>query len=135
MMAGAPDSMGRFCTGLKLSTIYSHNLGEKFQLRHRSVKVPRKRSSILVPMPSQNNWSTPAPEPRTFSRFYITERQLEILSWVQHGKSARDIGAILGISPRTVEHQLEKVCENLGVRTRFQAVLKVRDLGVLDQPL
>lgn len=72
-----------------------------------------------------------APEAPSFSRLYITERQLEILGWVQHGKSARDIGSILGISPRTVEHQLEKVCENLGVRTRFQAVLKVRDLGVL----
>jgi DNA-binding CsgD family transcriptional regulator len=59
------------------------------------------------------------PEPRSFARLYITERQLEILKWVQHGKSARDIGGILGISPRTVEHQLEKVCESLGVRTRY----------------
>jgi DNA-binding CsgD family transcriptional regulator len=93
--------------------------------------VPRQRSSILVPVnPDHRPISE---EPRTFARIYITDRQLEILSWVQHGKSARDIGDILGISPRTVEHQLEKVCDSLGVRTRFQAVLKVRDLGVLGE--
>ncbi len=91
--------------------------------------MPRQRSSILVPVVVARS-SVPE-EPKSFARLYITDRQLEILSWVQQGKSARDIGDILGISPRTVEHQLEKVCDNLGVRTRFQAVLKVRDLGVL----
>ena len=93
--------------------------------------MSRQRSSILVPVVPPEDWREIAPEARSFARLYITERQLEILSWVQQGKSARDIGGILGISPRTVEHQLEKVCESLGVRTRFQAVLKVRDLGVL----
>jgi DNA-binding CsgD family transcriptional regulator len=93
--------------------------------------MPRRRSTILVPISQPDERRAVAPEERSFARLYITERQLEILSWVQHGKSARDIGSILGISPRTVEHQLEKVCDNLGVRTRFQAVLKVRDLGVL----
>ena len=93
--------------------------------------MPKKRSSILFPVGSSQDGVELAVEPRSFGRLYITERQLEILSWVQHGKSACDIGGILGISPRTVEHQLEKVCDSLGVRTRFQAVLKVRDLGVL----
>jgi DNA-binding CsgD family transcriptional regulator len=94
--------------------------------------VPRQRSSVLVPRASTAEAHQAPQESRSFTRLYITERQLEILSWVQEGKSARDIGEILGISPRTVEHQLEKVCDSLGVRTRFQAVLKVRDLGVLN---
>lgn len=93
--------------------------------------MPRQRSSILVPAVPPKDRHEIAPEARSFARLYITERQLEILGWVEKGKSARDIGGILGISPRTVEHQLEKVCESLGVRTRFQAVLMVRDLGVL----
>jgi DNA-binding CsgD family transcriptional regulator len=88
--------------------------------------LPRQRSSILV-----QDARPGVEEPPSFARLYITERQLEILNWVQRGKSARDIGCILGISPRTVEHQLEKVCDSLEVRTRFQAVLKMRDLGVL----
>ncbi len=88
--------------------------------------MPRQRSTILVQAALPDGEESPS-----FARLYITERQLEILSWVQRGKSARDIGAILGISPRTVEHQLERVCESLEVRTRLQAVLKMRDLGVL----
>jgi DNA-binding CsgD family transcriptional regulator len=96
--------------------------------------MSNKRSRILVPFPSSElPVRVPdVPEQRTFLRLDITERQLEILAWVAKGKSATDIGLILGISHRTVEHHLEKVCSNLGVRSRFQAVLKVRDLGLID---
>ncbi|MBS0412279.1 MAG: helix-turn-helix transcriptional regulator [Proteobacteria bacterium] len=58
-------------------------------------------------------------------------RQLECLQWVQQGKSASEIGIILGISSRTVEGHLAHVCEILGVRTRIQAVLLAQDLGLL----
>lgn len=64
----------------------------------------------------------------------VTERQLECLAWVQEGKSATDIGSILGISGRTVEGHLAKLCEHLGVRTRVQAVLKAQQLGLLRPP-
>lgn len=72
-----------------------------------------------------------AGEQRSFAPVQLTHRQLECLYWVQHGKSATDIGQILGLSRRTVENHLAKVCGQLGVRTRVQAVLKVRDLGLL----
>lgn len=61
----------------------------------------------------------------------ITRRQLEILNWIQAGKSASDIGGILGISGRTVEGHILKLRDRLGVRTRLQAVLRARDLGLL----
>ena len=61
----------------------------------------------------------------------ITYRQLQCLAWTHEGKSATDIGQILGISGRTVEGHLAKVCRNLGVRTRIQAVLKAKELGFL----
>ena len=89
------------------------------------------RSRILLTLPQNKPPTNLAPESRSFLQLDVTARQLEILSWVEQGKSATDIGGILGISHRTVEHHLEKVCNNLGVRTRFQAVLKVRDLGLI----
>ncbi|MDP3749526.1 MAG: helix-turn-helix transcriptional regulator [Phenylobacterium sp.] len=70
-------------------------------------------------------------EERTFAPIGVTNRQLECLYWVQHGKSAADIGGILGISSRTVEGHLLKICDHLGVKTRFQAVLMARDVGLL----
>ncbi|MCC7266865.1 MAG: helix-turn-helix transcriptional regulator [Caulobacteraceae bacterium] len=61
----------------------------------------------------------------------ITRRQLQSLYWVQAGKSATDIGCILGLSPRTVEAHLAQACKRLGVRTRIQAVLRAKDMGLL----
>jgi ATP/maltotriose-dependent transcriptional regulator MalT len=61
----------------------------------------------------------------------ITERQLECLAWVQEGKSATDIGGILGLSGRTVEKHIIKVCGHLGVKTRIQAVVRARELGLI----
>lgn len=63
--------------------------------------------------------------------FDVTGRQLECLAWAGEGKTAIEIGIILGISARTVEGHLAKACEALGVRKRIQAAIRARELGVL----
>jgi ATP/maltotriose-dependent transcriptional regulator MalT len=67
----------------------------------------------------------------TIASRLITDRQLQCLSWVQEGKSATDIGSILGLSGRTVEKHIIKVCGHLGVKTRIQAVVRARELGLI----
>ena len=69
---------------------------------------------------------------RSFAPRGITERQLQCLAWVQEGKSATDIGMILGLSGRTVEKHLIKLCGHLGVKTRVQAVVRARELGLIN---
>ncbi|HEY2359423.1 MAG TPA: helix-turn-helix transcriptional regulator [Phenylobacterium sp.] len=59
----------------------------------------------------------------------LTARQVECLRWTEEGKSARDIGTILGISARTVDEHIAGACAALGVRTRVQAVVRARSLG------
>jgi len=73
-------------------------------------------------------------EVRSFAPRSITERQLQCLAWVQEGKSATDIGIILGLSGRTVEKHLIKLCGHLGVKTRIQAVVRARELGLIGRP-
>ena len=51
----------------------------------------------------------------------LTPRETEVLSWVAKGKTNRDIGDILAMSPRTVNKHLEHVFEKLGVETRAAA--------------
>jgi DNA-binding CsgD family transcriptional regulator len=80
-------------------------------------------------MESQSNLSSPYAVDE--ARRILTDRQVECLAWAQEGKSAGDIGQILGISGRTVEGHLAKACEALGVRTRVQAVVRARELGWL----
>ncbi len=53
--------------------------------------------------------------------FRLTMREAEVLYWVTKGKINKDIGEILGTSPRTVNKHLEHVFEKLGVETRTAA--------------
>jgi DNA-binding CsgD family transcriptional regulator len=62
----------------------------------------------------------------------LTERQRDCLSWVREGKSATDIGAILGISAYTVHEHVGQACARLGVRTRVQAVAAAIALRLID---
>jgi DNA-binding response OmpR family regulator len=58
---------------------------------------------------------------RLTAAFPLTPREAEVLFWVIKGKTDRDIGDILGTSPRTVNKHLEHVFEKLGVETRTAA--------------
>ena len=51
----------------------------------------------------------------------LTSREAEVLLWISRGKSNRDIGEILAISPRTVNKHLEQVFAKLGVENRAAA--------------
>ncbi len=58
---------------------------------------------------------------RLVATFPLTPREAEVLFWVIKGKTSKDIGDILGTSPRTVDKHLEHVFEKLGVETRTAA--------------
>ena len=62
-------------------------------------------------------------------RYQLTAREVEVLEWVALGKTNRDIGEILGLSPRTVNKHLEHVYVKLGVETRTAAASVVMALG------
>jgi len=51
----------------------------------------------------------------------LTRREAEVLAWVAHGKTNAEIARILGTSPHTVAHQLQRVYDKLGVETRTAA--------------
>jgi len=53
--------------------------------------------------------------------YLLTSREAEVLLWISRGKSNRDIGEILKISPRTVNKHLEQVFVKLGVENRAAA--------------
>jgi DNA-binding NarL/FixJ family response regulator len=59
----------------------------------------------------------------------LTTRESQVLLWISRGKSNREIGAILAISPRTVNKHLEQVFVKLGVENRAAAAARaVRSL-------
>lgn len=70
---------------------------------------------------------------RLSKRLRITAREAEVLLWLSRGKSSRDIGEILGLSPRTVMKHLEGIYSKLGVENRTAASViaarHLQDLG------
>lgn len=58
---------------------------------------------------------------RLSAQFGLTHRECEVLLWIARGKSNRDIGDILELSPRTVNKHLERIYVKLGVENRAAA--------------
>jgi len=58
------------------------------------------------------------------ARAALTEREAEILTWVQHGKNNSQIGQQLNISPLTVKNHVQNILKKLGVQNRAEAVAK-----------
>lgn len=54
----------------------------------------------------------------------LTFREAQVLLWISRGKSNREIGEILNISPRTVNKHLEQVFVKLGVENRAAAAAR-----------
>jgi len=54
----------------------------------------------------------------------LTTREAEVLLWISRGKSNREIGEILSISPRTVNKHLEQIFVKLGVENRAAAAAR-----------
>src|SRR5262249_49347231 len=65
------------------------------------------------------------------ARKLLTAREVNILQWVQEGKSNRDIGVILQISPLTVKNHVRSILKKLNSQNRAQAVSRALALQIL----
>ncbi|MBB3771919.1 DNA-binding response OmpR family regulator/DNA-binding CsgD family transcriptional regulator [Angulomicrobium tetraedrale] len=61
------------------------------------------------------------PEQVLRAKLNLTVREAEVLMWLARGKANRDIGEILGLSPRTVNKHLEQIYAKIGVENRAAA--------------
>lgn len=61
----------------------------------------------------------------------LTPRELETLRWTMEGKTAWEVGALLGISERTAALHLNNATHKLGCVNKHQAVLKALRLRLI----
>jgi DNA-binding CsgD family transcriptional regulator len=61
----------------------------------------------------------------------LTPRELESLRWTMEGKTAWEVGNILGISERTAVLHVNNATHKLGCINKHQAVLKALRLGLI----
>ena len=61
----------------------------------------------------------------------LTPREVESLRWTMEGKTAWEVGNILGISERTAVLHVNNAMHKLGCINKHQAVLKALRLGLI----
>lgn len=61
----------------------------------------------------------------------LTPRELDSLRWTMEGKTAWEVGAILGIAERTAVLHINNAMHKLGCTNKHQAVLKALRLGLI----
>lgn len=61
----------------------------------------------------------------------LTARELESLRWTMDGKTAWELGNILGISEQTAARHLNNATQKLGCVNKLQAVVKALRLGLI----
>jgi DNA-binding CsgD family transcriptional regulator len=74
---------------------------------------------VLLPAPPESDFPT------------LTPRELEGLRWTMEGKTAWEVGSILGISERTAVLHVNNATHKLGCVNKHQAVLKALRLGLI----
>jgi DNA-binding CsgD family transcriptional regulator len=85
----------------------------------RPYLIQAYRNALLVTVPEA--FAARSPDAGALRSLGLTPRQAEVLRLVAMGSSDYDVGAILGISARTVEKHLEHCYRVLGVANRSQA--------------
>ena len=71
------------------------------------------------------------PAPLDASAPALTPRELESLRWTMEGKTAWEVGNLLGITERTAAMHVNNATHKLGCVNKHQAVLKALRLGLL----
>ena len=61
----------------------------------------------------------------------LTARELEAMRWTMEGKTAWEVGRILGISEQTAARHLSNASQKLGCNNKILAIVKALRLGII----
>ena len=103
---------------------HSPKIGQTYKLQQISLPLEiklidnTKADEIVLKL---INLEGPSEAQRLQEKLHITKRESQVLLWVGHGKTNKDIGEILTMSPKTVDKHLEQIYRKLSVENRTAA--------------
>lgn len=62
----------------------------------------------------------------------LSERELEVLTWIARGDSNQQIAERLSVSKKTVDFHVGNILQKLGVENRVQAVVEALRRGSVE---
>jgi DNA-binding CsgD family transcriptional regulator len=86
------------------------------------------------PDPAEEAPLAPAPSrlgPVALSEHRLARREMDVLLLLAHGKTNEEIGAALGISPKTAQHSVARAYRKIGVSGRVGAALWLAERGLV----
>lgn len=98
-----PDRVTRMVADLQLFTVYAQEAA----------------SRVLLPMPAE------------VEKPVLTPREVEALRWTYEGKTAWEVGKILGITERTAVFHVNNAMHKLGCISKHQAAVRADRMGLL----
>jgi len=124
LRAGAVGYLLKDVSSDKLTeAIRAANQGDYFLVPSITAKVVSEFSRISKPTPKNKENFLPDP---------LSPREIEIIRLVATGASNKEIAERLVISEGTVKNHLSSILSKLSVRDRMQAVLKAKELGIIN---
>lgn len=99
-----------------------------------AVRTVARGDAILAPSATRRLVERFASEPRPQAcgeLSTLTAREVEVLTRMAVGRSNREIGGELNLSPATVKTHVSRVLDKLGVRDRVQAVIRAYECGLV----
>lgn len=131
LLAAAESEQDIEALSLRLASVLADWLTHQPETGHH-LKLPNLLQPLTIEMLNLidnreyllrlSNPHKPADDTQAFKKqFRVTGREAEVLLWIANGKTNREIGQILDMSPRTVNKHLEQVFRKLGVENRTSA--------------
>lgn len=93
--------------------------------------IARKVMGIMPQQHQNNGHENYLALPRFNRRLELTERESDVLRLITQGKSNKEIGVALEISPYTVKTHIRNLTQKLGVDDRTQAAVKALTEGLI----
>lgn len=75
--------------------------------------------------------SQPEPQPEIIEEVGLSQRELEVLTFIAEGYSNQEIAEKLFVSINTIKTHIGNIYSKLGVRRRTQAVSKAKELKII----
>lgn len=93
--------------------------------------IARKVAAVMPQSLQNGHNGTYISHSRSGKKLELTEREAEVLRLITLGKSNKEIGVALEISPYTVKTHIRNLTQKLGVEDRTQAAVKALQDGLI----
>lgn len=111
--------------------VFKHaSRSELVEAIHRAGRGESLLTQALFIQTLEQLGTIPALAPATLAD-RLTPRELEVLRLLAQGRTNRQIGQCLGISPGTAKNHVERILTKLGVSDRTQAAARAAEWGLL----